>query len=199
LATLTTNNTRLHNYYLGVISFLLSFTLVIAGIYIYYRYLSFISPDTLPAVTTTSHFTSITPKENTLPSTDIPIIIAPKIDNYNVIKEEKPPDAMPSLGKIVRMEATAYCLKSITRSGVKSNYGIIAADPKWLPIGSIVRLEAQEYSGLYSVLDTGSKIKGRKIDIYLDNYEEAISFGRRRVRLEVLRYGWHPQASSPTF
>jgi 3D (Asp-Asp-Asp) domain-containing protein len=96
-------------------------------------------------------------------------------------------------GKKVKMVATAYCLNGRTASGVFSKYGIIAADPKYLPIGSIVRIGGAEYTGLYSVLDTGAKIKGRKIDIYLTSGKEAIQFGRREVTLEVLRYGWNPQ------
>ena len=102
-------------------------------------------------------------------------------------------------GKVVKMEATAYCLNNVTASGVRSKYGIVAADPSLLPIGSIVRLYADEYSGLYSVLDTGGKIKGRKIDIYLADYKEATQFGRRKIRIEILRYGWNPQASSAEF
>jgi 3D (Asp-Asp-Asp) domain-containing protein len=98
-------------------------------------------------------------------------------------------------GKIVRMEATAYCLNSVTASGVRSKYGIVAADPKLLPIGSIVRLYAGEYSGIYTVLDTGGKIKGRKLDIFLSNGKEATKFGRQKIRMEILRYGWNPQAS----
>src|SRR5262245_54873832 len=72
-------------------------------------------------------------------------------------------------GKNVKMTATAYCLNNVTASGVKSKYGIVAADPKLLPIGSIIQIEADQYSGLYTVLDTGELIKGRKIDIYLAN------------------------------
>lgn len=96
-------------------------------------------------------------------------------------------------GKKVKMVATAYCLNGRTASGVFSKYGIIAADPKYLPIGSIVRIRGGEYTGLYSVLDTGTKIKGRKIDIYLSSGKEAVQFGRRDITLEVLRYGWNPQ------
>lgn len=100
-------------------------------------------------------------------------------------------------GKVVNMEATAYCLHGVTASGVRSNYGIVAADPQLLPLGSIVRLYAGEYSGLYTVMDTGGKIKGRKIDVYLANSKEAIQFGRRKIAMEILRYGWNPHAIAP--
>src|SRR5258708_3403722 len=49
--------------------------------------------------------------------------------------------------------ATAYCVKGQTASGLKVRSGIIAADPRVLPIGSIVRVVAGDQSGIYSVLD----------------------------------------------
>jgi 3D (Asp-Asp-Asp) domain-containing protein len=88
--------------------------------------------------------------------------------------------------------ATAYSLRGKTASGLTTRRGIIAADPKVLPLGSIIRLRAGEYSGIYMVLDTGLKVRGRLIDIWVSDYIEAIEFGRRKVRVEVLRYGWDP-------
>lgn len=102
-------------------------------------------------------------------------------------------------GKMVQMEATAYCLNGQTASGVGSKYGIIAADPKHLPIGSVVRIYTKGYSGLYTVLDTGAMIKGHKIDVYLTSGHEAVQFGHRKIALEVLRYGWNPQNSAMPF
>jgi len=58
--------------------------------------------------------------------------------------------------------ATAYCVKGQTASGLKVRSGIIAADPRILPIGSIVRIVAGDQSGIYSVLDTGPLVTGRR-------------------------------------
>jgi len=88
--------------------------------------------------------------------------------------------------------ATAYSLRGKTASGMPVRRGIVAADPSVLPIGSIIRLHAGEYSGIYLVLDTGSNLRGRRLDIWLPDYDEAIEFGRRQVRVQVLRYGWDP-------
>ena len=88
--------------------------------------------------------------------------------------------------------ATAYCLKGRTALGHGVRRGIIAADPRVLPLGSIVRLHAGKYSGIYTVMDTGGAIKGRRIDIYLPTRSEAIGFGSRKVKVEVLRHGWEP-------
>jgi 3D (Asp-Asp-Asp) domain-containing protein len=86
-------------------------------------------------------------------------------------------------------EATAYSLRGITRSGSYVRRGIIAADPRVLPLGSVVHLKAGNYSGVYTVKDTGGAIKGKRIDLWVGSSKEAFSFGRRSVRLTVLKYG----------
>jgi 3D (Asp-Asp-Asp) domain-containing protein len=86
--------------------------------------------------------------------------------------------------------ATAYCLTGQTASGIEVQPGVVAADPDVLPIGSVVRLYAGRYSGVYTVLDTGLKVRGRMVDVWIPDFDEAIEFGVRRVKLQVLRYGW---------
>ncbi|MBI4444593.1 MAG: 3D domain-containing protein [Acidobacteria bacterium] len=102
-------------------------------------------------------------------------------------------------------KATAYSIAGITFSGVRVAEGIVAADPEILPIGSVIEVRADDYSGIYTVLDTGSLVQGRHIDIYLRDTQQAIEFGRRPVKVRVLRYGWTissrslpPFKSSPT-
>jgi 3D (Asp-Asp-Asp) domain-containing protein len=82
--------------------------------------------------------------------------------------------------------ATAYCLRGRTAMGHGVRRGIIAADPRVLRLGSRVNLGAGAYSGQYLVSDTGGKIKGRKIDIWVPNCAEARRFGRRTVSIGVL-------------
>ncbi len=83
-----------------------------------------------------------------------------------------------SRGKFV---ATAYCLRGRTASGRMVGKGIIAADPRVLRLGSRVNLGAGNYSGNYLVADTGGKIKGNRIDIWMASCAEARRFGRRTV------------------
>jgi len=65
--------------------------------------------------------------------------------------------------------------------------GMIAADRRVLPLGTKVRLKnAGQYSGVYRVEDTGGKIRGRKIDIYIPSRRGAKQFGRHTVQVEVL-------------
>lgn len=86
-------------------------------------------------------------------------------------------------------QATAYSLRGVTRAGTRVRRGVIAADPRILPLGSTVHLRAGNYSGFYTVQDTGKAIKGKLIDVWMPSSREARSFGRQNVRLTVLKYG----------
>ena len=85
--------------------------------------------------------------------------------------------------------ATAYSLRGRTASGRPVAKGLIAADPRHLPLGSRVRLDAGAYSGEYLVADTGTLVRGKRIDIWTPTSREAMRFGRRTVKLTVLSYG----------
>jgi len=89
-------------------------------------------------------------------------------------------------GDLVDFHATAYCLKGRTASGIDTRPGIIAADPRVLPLGTVVHLRAGRYTGTYTVMDTGGLIKGRIVDVYVPTYREAIEFGRRQVKIKVI-------------
>jgi 3D (Asp-Asp-Asp) domain-containing protein len=82
--------------------------------------------------------------------------------------------------------ATAYCLRGRTAMGHGVRKGIIAADPRVLRLGSRINLGAGVYSGDYLVSDTGSRVKGRKIDIWMPSCSEARRFGRRSVSISAL-------------
>jgi len=86
-------------------------------------------------------------------------------------------------------EATAYSLRGRTASGRLVSRGLIAADPRVLPLGTRVRVEAGSFSGEYLVADTGGAVKGRRIDIWTPSTREALQFGRRTVKLTVLSFG----------
>ena len=87
-------------------------------------------------------------------------------------------------------EATAYCINGITKSGTKVAPGHVAADPKVIPLGSMIYVDSPLMGGIYQVLDTGELIKGKIIDIFIPSYESCREFGRRAVKVQVLRYGY---------
>lgn len=85
--------------------------------------------------------------------------------------------------------ATAYAFRGRTATGQKVAKGIIAADPRVLPMGTRVRLDAGTWSGEYTVADTGGAIRGKRIDVWVPTTREACNFGRRKIKLTVLSYG----------
>jgi 3D (Asp-Asp-Asp) domain-containing protein len=109
--------------------------------------------------------------------------------------------AVPAPGARLAFSATAYCKGQQTTSGVAVQTGIAAADPDLLPVGSVIEIDSLpgRYNGIYTVLDTGPSIQGREVDLYMWNCNEALAFGRRPIHVTVLRLGWNPRATTPTF
>ena len=101
-----------------------------------------------------------------------------------------PSQHAPSKQTNGRYTATAYSVSGKTASGEQTHRHVIAADPAILPIGSRIQVRrAGKYSGEYVVADTGEKIVGRKLDIYLPNTAECKRFGKKPVRVHVLELG----------
>ena len=93
--------------------------------------------------------------------------------------------------------ATAYSVEGTGASGKWSHPGTVAADRKVLPLNSRIRVYgAGRYSGDYTVEDTGGKVDGHHIDLYMPSHAEAKKFGRQRVKVVVLKYG-DDEASPP--
>ncbi|MGI6129842.1 MAG: 3D domain-containing protein [bacterium] len=84
--------------------------------------------------------------------------------------------------------ATAYCPTDVggnkTALGIKPKRGIVAVDPRVIPLGTKVYVENY---GPALAADTGGAIKGNRVDIFVDSHQEAISWGRRSVKVYVLK------------
>jgi 3D (Asp-Asp-Asp) domain-containing protein len=104
-----------------------------------------------------------------------------------------PVPTMSIIGDPSVFSATAYSLNGQTASGAYVRRGVIAADPRIIPLGSVVQITAGKYSGVYTVLDTGRVIKGKIVDLWMPSYREAINFGRQQVKIRVLRRGYKKQ------
>lgn len=77
----------------------------------------------------------------------------------------------------------------MTRSGTQVRPGVVAVDPSVIRLGSTLYVESLGNWPDYGVAfaeDTGSAIKGNKIDLYFEDYETALRFGRRQVKVYVL-------------
>jgi 3D (Asp-Asp-Asp) domain-containing protein len=95
--------------------------------------------------------------------------------------------------KIVTMEATAYYpgpedtwpyASGTTASGLKAGYGVVAVDTRFIHLKTPLYIEGYGYA---IAADRGGAIKGHKIDLCYDTYEEAVHFGRKNVKVYLLR------------
>jgi 3D (Asp-Asp-Asp) domain-containing protein/peptidoglycan hydrolase CwlO-like protein len=78
--------------------------------------------------------------------------------------------------------ATAYTAPpgSITKSGAPVGPHTIAVDPKVIPLGTKLYIEGYGYG---VATDTGGDIKGNRIDLFYDNVDQCILFGRQVVKV----------------
>ena len=87
----------------------------------------------------------------------------------------------------LQLTATAYCHAGTTKSGVWTRPGIVAADPRIVPLRSLIRIVTPErYAGIYQVMDTGSAIKWRKLDLFIPSCVHAKRFGRQPVVIQLV-------------
>lgn len=80
-------------------------------------------------------------------------------------------------------ESTGASADGITATGLKAGFGIIAVDPKVIKLGSRVYVDGY---GFAVAGDTGGAIKGARIDVCFESTDEAIRWGRKRVKVYVL-------------
>ena len=90
--------------------------------------------------------------------------------------------------QVLTMEATAYLPTDgggdgITASGMQAKHGVVAVDPNVIPLGT--KLYIPGY-GEALAADTGGDIVGSRIDVVMEDYGEAMQFGRRTVEVYVL-------------
>lgn len=85
---------------------------------------------------------------------------------------------------------TANCrgCSGITSTGINlkknPNLKIIAVDPRVIKLGTKVYVEGYGYA---VAGDTGSAIKGNKIDLFMPNQTSALKWGRKTVKIKILR------------
>ena len=85
---------------------------------------------------------------------------------------------------------TASCkgCSGITSTGInlKNNPGlkVIAVDPSVIKIGTKVYVEGYGYA---IAGDTGGAIRGNKIDVFIPNKSDALKWGRKTVKIKILK------------
>lgn len=104
----------------------------------------------------------------------------PSRSNDNVVKE-------------FMVSTTAYTANCRGCSGITStginlkknpNLKVIAVDPSVIKLGTKVYVEGYGYA---IAGDTGGSIRGNKIDIFMPNHSSALKWGRKTVKIKILK------------
>jgi 3D (Asp-Asp-Asp) domain-containing protein len=131
-----------------------------------------------------------------------------KVVDRDLVKEERS-EAVPTVflmgkagynpgrsgferGKVLTMSATAYDpgpksnggWAGRTRTGMKADFGIVAVDPRVIPLGTLVYVEGY---GFAIAADTGGAIKGNRIDLCYNDRSFVANYGRRDVKVHILK------------
>ncbi|MDQ7092770.1 ubiquitin-like domain-containing protein [Desulfosporosinus sp. PR] len=80
------------------------------------------------------------------------------------------------------MRASAYSIPGTTSTGAPVRWGVVAVDPRVIPLGASVYVDGY---GSARALDTGGAIQGNRIDLYMDSEDAAASWGVRNVLVYV--------------
>lgn len=113
--------------------------------------------------------------------------------NEKIIIKQEPVIVSKTETKIVEwyyFVATGYSANdsiqgtdNITATGKEVSEGVIAVDPRIIPLGTTVEIKDL---GKFIAEDTGGKIKGNRIDIYFNSKAEAKKFGRQNIWLRMI-------------
>lgn len=103
----------------------------------------------------------------------------------NVVETSRGAERFESVRSMV---ATAYLPSDgngagITSTGIRARRGVVAVDPRVIPYGTRVYIPGY---GVALAADTGGAIVGNRIDLCMEDYGEAMRFGRRSVKVYIL-------------
>jgi 3D (Asp-Asp-Asp) domain-containing protein len=84
----------------------------------------------------------------------------------------------------LRVDAVGYSLPGRTVTGMSVTKGVVAVDPKVIPLRT--RLFVPGY-GMAVAADVGTAIKGRIIDLWFPTTAQARDWGRKAVVITVYR------------
>ena len=91
--------------------------------------------------------------------------------------------------KQINAKVTAYTpydagCNSVTATGATAKEGVIAVDPKVIPLGTKVYIPGY---GVAVAADTGGAIKGNRVDVCFTSTNEAFNWGVRNLPVYILR------------
>ncbi|MEI7904810.1 MAG: 3D domain-containing protein [Candidatus Firestonebacteria bacterium] len=95
--------------------------------------------------------------------------------------------------KVYTMKATGYypgpedCgiyADGLTANGMKAGYGVVAVDPKTIPLGTKLYIPTYGYA---IAADTGGAINGQRIDLCFNTYKESSTYTPRWLKVYVIK------------
>ena len=122
--------------------------------------------------------------------------IEEQIERIKQMKEEYKNNYVYSFDGVVTAYTAGYestqkrkghPLYGVTASGTKVKQGRTIAMDKRFPFGTLVKIEG--FDDVFRVEDRGFKIKGNKVDIYFENVEDAIKFGKQKRKIYIIKLG----------
>ena len=123
-----------------------------------------------------------------------PVVVKKAVNKVKKKGTKKPEPVVPAVktnrGKFeilreLSMKATAYTeTGNRTASGMKAAVGVVAVDPKVIPLGSKLYIEGYGYA---VAGDTGGAIKNNRIDLFFNTERECVNYGvKNNVKVYVL-------------
>ena len=114
------------------------------------------------------------------PAIDHELDRMPTAESAAAVVEDEP--------ETMTMTATAYSWEcgngdDLTASMTPIREGVIAVDKSVIPLGSQVEIVGL---GVFSAEDTGSAIRGNRVDVFMPSRGEALRFGRQMVEIRVI-------------
>ena len=82
--------------------------------------------------------------------------------------------------------ATGYNVKNTI---YYQGYRIVAVDPSIIPLNSIVEVSTPYGTFKAIAADKGGAIKGKKLDVLVSSYNEAVKLGVVKAQVRVIKYG----------
>lgn len=73
----------------------------------------------------------------------------------------------------------------ITKSGKIARWGMVAVDPKMIPLGTKLKIEG--FDTIFESSDIGGAIKKNKIDIWFPTHQDALNWGRQKRKVWIVK------------
>lgn len=110
------------------------------------------------------------------------------VDSKTLNKLQSTEIAPRKVKKELKVNASAYSAQdpgcsNYTCTGQRLKKGIVAVDPKVIPLGTKMYIPGYGYG---VAADIGSAIKGHRIDVAFESRKEALKFGRRNIVIQIL-------------